>query len=97
MKDEMHGNKVNIVDDRLVKRTRIVVSVLQSIDMCGNEGVSWKSSLIQTSLMDLEALLGHILVVSGGSVDGGPSFPSRWSSCLLRWMRTSLSSAEPLQ
>ena len=75
VKDKMHGNEVHIVNHRFVKRTRMVVPMLEAIDVCRNKGVAWKGSLIQTSLVDLEALLGHVWVVAGWSVDEAPSSP----------------------
>lgn len=72
MKDEMDGNKIQVVEDWLVEGAGLVVAVLQAIHMGGDECIPRQSAFIETFLVDLKALFGNVLVF-GWCADGASS------------------------
>lgn len=68
MKHEMHRNEEDIFQCSLVQRAGVgEIAMLQTIDVCRDVCVSRQSSLVQTLLVDLEALLWGVDVSARGA------------------------------
>jgi hypothetical protein len=67
MEHKMDGDEEHVVQRILMERAGLVKAVLQSVDMCGKEGIARQSSLVEAPLMDLKALLGHVDIFDRGN------------------------------
>jgi len=67
VEDKMYGNEVQIVQRVLVQRAGLVETMLQSVDVGRDEGLSRESTLVKALLMDLQSLLRDVDVLDWGA------------------------------